>query len=349
MSVTSWKLKIRRAGAIMAALATVGSLSACGGTGTPKGAATSSGGKRVYTVGFMPKTTADPFFVAADDGAKQAARELGMKLVYNGPATIDAAAQSQLIGQWTQEHLDAITVSANDPNALVPAMKQAVQAGVKVSTWNADVAAPGREFFMDNPTPQMLAHTLVTQVTASTGPKAKVLLITSTFTAPNQASWLSAIKALVAKQYPGFDIQTVLAGQADTATSFNEAKNWLQAHPETQAILTLDGNALAGAAQAVDAVGKKGHIVVTGIGVPSQNGPQILAGTVKSAVLWSPVDLGYAAMYMVHAQLSGAIKPGAQSSLPAGHLGKLKFITPDTILLGSPLVFTRANVRNYHF
>lgn len=340
--------RVRLALCLLAIAALV--VAGCGGTGSPKpsGSSSTTPAHGQWTVGMLPKTTADPFFVAAHQGAEEAAKELGMKVVYNGPATLDVAGQAQIIGQWAQQHLDAITVSANDPNALVPALKQAAAAGVKVSAWNADVAPGARQYFMNNPTPEALGSTLADEVVHSTGPKVKVLVITSTLTAPNQNSWLRALQAYVAQRYPGFQIQKVLPGQADTATSYNVAKEWLQAHPETQAILTLDGSALAGAAKAVDSLGKRGKIVLTGIGVPSQNGKDILSGTVKSAVLWSPVDLGYATMYMVHAQLTGQLRVG-QRTLQAGRLGTLQFGAPDTILLGKPLVFTKANVQNYHF
>jgi ABC-type sugar transport system substrate-binding protein len=229
----------------------------------------------------------------------------------------------------------------------VPALKQASAAGVDISSWDADVEASARKFFMSQPTPQALSKTLVEQMMSSVPPNAKILVMTSTLTAPNQNLWLKAIKQYVAQKYPKLVIQKVLPGEADTSKSFNVAKAWLQAHPETQGVLTVDGSELAGAAQAVEALGKKGKVTLTGIGVPSQNGKDIKAGTVKSAVLWNPVDIGYATMYMVHGLLTGTLKPGA-TELDAGRLGKLQ-IQGSRIVLGSPLVFTKKNIDEFKF
>lgn len=323
-----------------------GSSSSSGAASTA--ASTTSGScSKHFTVGFLPKQTADPFFRAANQGAQEAGRQLNMTVEYKGPPTPDVAGQNQIITQWTDQHLDAITVAANDPDALAPSLKQAQAAGVKVSAWNADVAPDAREFFMDNPPASVLGQTLVAQMVSSVGKNAKILVMTSSLQSPNQNQFVAAVKTAAGK-YPGLVIQNVLPGQSDTARSFNIAKSWLQAHPETKGILTVDGSELAGAAQAVDALGLKGKVTLVGIGVPSQNGHDLITGTVKAVVLWNPIDQGYATMYMVHAQLCGALKRGA-STLAAGRLGNLSFTGPDTISLGKALVFTARNVRDYHF
>ncbi len=339
---------------IAALLATA--VAACGSSTSSSSTAAasngSSGGAKAcnkhFTVGLLPKQTADPFFVAANKGAQEAASALNMQVIYKGPVNLDPAGQSQIITQWTDQHLDAITVSADDPNAVAPAMKQAMSAGIKVSAWNADAAKQARSFFMDNPPSTALVKTLADQMVASVGPNAKILVMTSTLQAPNQNLLLTDLKSYVASKYPKLVIEKILPGNSDTAQSFNIEKSWLQAHPETKGILTVDGAELAGGAQAVNALGLKGKVTLVGIGVPSQNGHDLLTGTVKAVVLWSPVDLGYATMYMVHAQLCGTLKPG-QTSLSAGRLGNLAFEKPDTITLGKALVFTKANVGNYHF
>jgi rhamnose transport system substrate-binding protein len=301
-----------------------------------------------FTVGLIPKETSDPFFVAADKGAQEAAKQLNMQLIYKGPDSLDPAGQTQIISQMTNQHLNAITVSADDPNALVPALKQAANAGIKITAWNADVAKSARAFFMDNPPPTNLVKTITDQMVQSVGASAKILVMTSTLQAPNQNLLLTDLKAYVAKAYPHLTIEKILPGNSDTSYSEGVAKSWLQAHPETKGILTVDGAELAGAAQAVDSLGMKGKVALVGIGVPSQNGHDLLTGTVKAVVLWNPIDLGYATMYMVHAQLCGQLHAG-QKSLAAGRLGNLGFESPDSITLGKTLVFTKENVGNYHF
>ena len=49
--------------------------------------------------------------------------------------------------------------------------------------------------------------------------------------------------------------------------------------------------------------------------------PYVNSGCVKSVVLWNPVDLGYAAVYAMRAEVDGKLKAGA-TELDAGKLGQ---------------------------
>ena len=76
--------------------------------------------------------------------------------------------------------------------------------------------------------------------------------------------------------------------------------------------------------------------------------PYVNAGCVKSVVLWNPVDLGYAATYVMRAVVDGKLKPGA-TSVDAGKLGKLNVINGSEILLGAPFIFTKDNIEEFDF
>jgi hypothetical protein len=69
---------------------------------------------------------------------------------------------------------------------------------------------------------------------------------------------------------------------------------------------------------------------------------------VKSVVLWNPVDLGYAAAYVLRATADGDLQPGA-TSVKAGRLGELQVINGSEILLGAPFIFTKENINDFDF
>src|SRR5438105_670701 len=72
-------------------------------------------------IGMLPKFTSDPYFVAVNQGAQEAAKELNVIVEFNGPVDANVAAQADIIDKWIRSGMNAITVSANDPNALAPA------------------------------------------------------------------------------------------------------------------------------------------------------------------------------------------------------------------------------------
>jgi rhamnose transport system substrate-binding protein len=307
-----------------------------------------SSGLKTYTIGMMPKFTSDPYFVAVHNGALKAAKELHVNLLWDGPVNADVSAQSDIIDRWTQQHVDAITLSANDPNALAPALKRAMRAGIKTSTFDADVSPDAREFFLNQTTFAGMGQTMVNMMAEQTGGKGKFLIVTAVLTAPNQNRWIAEMKTYIAAKYPQMQIEAILPGNEDLAMSRDVTLNYLRSHPDTTGVFCVTGIATPGVAEAVKQLGLQGKVVVTGLGVPSLVRPYIKDGSIKEVCLWNPFNLGYAAIYMVKAQLDGTLKPGA-TVLHAGSLGDLKFISPDTILLGPPLIFTKQNIDQFHF
>jgi rhamnose transport system substrate-binding protein len=143
-------------------------------------------------------------------------------------------------------------------------------------------------------------------------------------------------------------IAAVLPGDEDLEKSKNVALNYLQANPNTKGVFCVTGIATPGVVEAVKQLGMTGKVAVTGLGVPSLIRPFLKDGSLKEAALWSPVDIGYAAVYIVNAQLKNTLEPKS-GFVEAGRLGKLKFVSEDTVLLGEPMIFTKDNVDNFTF
>lgn len=61
------------------------------------------------------------FFEAAAEGAQEAAAELGnVEIIYTGPTTTTAEGQIEVINSLIAQGVDAIAISVNDPDAVVP-------------------------------------------------------------------------------------------------------------------------------------------------------------------------------------------------------------------------------------
>ena len=300
-------------------------------------------------VGMMPKFTSDPYFVAANKGADEAAAELGIKLEFNGPVDANIAAQVDIVDRWVRRRVDAIAVSANDANALAPAMKRAMDAGIVTMTWDADVAPHARSAFLNQATFEGMGRTMVEMMVRSAGTsEGEFLIVTAVLTAPNQNRWIEEIKKYAAEKYPGMKFPATLPGDEDLEKSKNVAFNYLQANPDTKGVYCVTGIATPGVIEAVKQLDLVGKVAVTGLGVPSLIRPFLKDGSLKEAALWNPVDIGYGAVYITKALLDGTLDP-ASGHVEAGRLGKLEFISEDTILLGDPMIFTKDNVDEFTF
>src|SRR5687768_8267102 len=87
-------------------------------------------------IALVVKSLGNGFFDAANRGAQEAAAEIGgVEVIYTGPTTATAEGQIEIINSLISQGVDAIAVSANDPDALVPSLQRAMEAGIKVISW----------------------------------------------------------------------------------------------------------------------------------------------------------------------------------------------------------------------
>lgn len=339
---------IRRSAPITAlTIAATAVLVGCGSIGAPT-TGDESAADGDYRIAVVPKFTSDPYFVAVDEGAQEAAQELGLEVTFNGPVDADVAAQSDIIDQFVQQQYDAITVSANDADAIAPALERATAAGVKVSTFDADARADAREIFLNQATFEGMGKTLADMAAEQTDGKGDFLIVTAVLTAPNQNRWIEEMKAYAAEEYPEMSFPAVLAGDEDLAKSRQVTLDYLRGNPNTAGVIAVTGIATPGVAEAVEQLGLQGEVVVTGLGVPSLIKPYIENDTIQQAALWNPYDIGYAAVQMANAQIEETLNPES-GAFEAGKLGELEFIADDVILLGEPLVFTKDNITEFDF
>ncbi|GBC99057.1 Autoinducer 2-binding protein LsrB [bacterium HR17] len=300
------------------------------------------------TVVMIPKIKGIDYFNACEKGAREAADELkNVRLVYEGPTEATVERQVDLIEAWIPRQPDVIAVACNDPNAIAPALKRALQRGIHVLTWDADARRDAREFFVNQATYDDIARALVDEMAKQAGTDAPVAVVTSSFTAPNQTEWLKRMKAYMAKRYPKMRLLTVKPSEESLELALKVTMDILRAYPQVRGIFAISSVAFPGAAEAVRQAGKRGKVAVVGLSTPKSMRDYVRDGTVKTVILWNPVDLGYLTVYAARAICDGTLKRGVKA-LPAGRLGKRQ-VRGDEILLGPPLKFTKANIDRYDF
>jgi len=338
-----WKVKVVPAVLLVVLVVAV---AACG-VGQQPSSQGGGGGGGPEKVCMMPKLVGIPYFNASETGAKEAAEELGIDLVYDGPTEAKAALQSQMIEQFIQQQCGAITVAANDPNALAPAMKKAGEAGIATGAWDADVAPDARDVFVNQATFEAIGYELVDVMAEQTDGKGEFLVVTGSLTAPNQVAWLEAMRERMKEKYPEMSIASVEPGEEDLQLGIDITKNYLRANPDTAGVFGITSVALPGAAEAVQQAGLEGDVAVTGLSTPNEMKPYLDSGAVEKFVLWNPVDLGYLAVHVANAQIKGNMPKSG--TFEAGRLGKVEVVAEDEVLLGPPLVFSKENIGEYDF
>jgi rhamnose transport system substrate-binding protein len=298
----------------------------------------------------MPKNIGIPYFNACEQGAKEAAAELGdVELIYDGPTEDKSEEQSRILDTWRIKKFDAVAVACNDPEQISTSLARCRDENIVAVTWDADAnpQASRRQFFVNQAGGEDLARALVDEMAAQAGENAKVGVVSSSPTAPNQSAWLKLMEAYRAKTYPNMTILEPEYAGENQIKSEEKAQSILKVHPDVKGIFGMTSVALPGAANAVKKAGKTGQIAVVGLGTPKDMRPLVEEGVVKTVILWNPVDLGYLTVHVARAVAKGELKPG-DTEVKAGRLGTRK-VNGDEVLLGEPMRFDKSNIVDFNF
>jgi rhamnose transport system substrate-binding protein len=321
-----------------------------GPVATPGGSnAPGSGGGKIK-LGMMPKKVGIPYFNACQKGAQEAEKEFGdVELLYDGPTEDKSEKQSDMLDTWILQKMDAIAVACNDPDQISPTLKRAKDQGLTVVTWDADAdpAASGRDFFVNQVGVDDLAKALIEEMVKQVGPKADVAVVSSSPTAPNQSAWLKKMEEYRKEKYPDLKIVDTEYAEENQVLSEQKAANILKAYPNVKGIWGMTSVAFPGTASAVEKAGQTGKVAVLGLGTPKDMKPFVDKGVVKSVILWNPVDLGYLTVCVARAAKKGELKVG-DKTFKAGRLGEKK-VEGNVVLLGDPMVFDKDNIGKFDF
>ena len=298
------------------------------------------------TIAMMPKSKGNAYFIACRKGAEEAAKELNVNLLWDGPTDPDPAKQNEIVDTWITRGVDVIAVAVENRDGISTVLRKAKQKGIKVVTWDSDAAGDSRHFFVNQATPQGIGSTLMDRAARVMGDSGEFAVIMASLTAANQNEWLKYVDARQAEKYPGLKKVAVRPCDDLQAKAFDEANTLLNAYPNLKLILCLCSPAVPGAAEAVKQSGRQ-NVKVVGLGLPNENKRYVHAGITDTVVLWNTMDLGYLTVHTAAALASGTLKPG-DSTVPAGRLGKLE-IKEDNVLLGTPFSFTKENIDQFDF
>ena len=330
------------AGALLIAASNAWLLRGLTGGGAQQAPATLAGR---LEVALMPKNKSDPYFASCKQGAEEAARELGVELLWEGPTDTDAARQNEVVEAWITRGVDVIGVSVENAASISTVLRKARQRGIKVLTWDADAEADARDLFVNQATPEGIGFGLADEAARVLGGQGQFAIVTASLTAANQNTWIEHIRSRIAAQHPGLSLAVIRPSDGLRDKALTETKAILRAHPDVKLVMVIAAAAVPGAAEAVKQEGSS--VKVIGLSVPSLCRSYVHEGIIESILLWNTLDLGYLTVHAAEALASGAL-PSKAATFPAGRLGPLE-LTSDSVILGQPFRFDRSNIDGFEF
>jgi len=300
-------------------------------------------------IAMVVKSLGNGFFDAAHEGGNAAAKELGdVDLIYTGPTAPTAEAQIEVINSLISQKVDALVISANDKDALVPIAKRAMQRGIKVISFDSGIAPAGRQMQLNPSNNALIGTKLVQMASDAAGGAGEIAILSATAQATNQNIWIGEMKKVLAQpEYAKLKLVTVVYGDDQSDKSYREALGLLRSHPDLKVIVAPTTVGIVASAKAVADEKLIGKVYVTGLGLPSEMAGHVKSGAVKSFAIWNPIDLGYTATELAYAFVKGKATGKEGEQIPAGRMGKITIEANGEAAMAPPFTYDKSNIDQF--
>jgi ribose transport system substrate-binding protein len=226
-------------------------------------------------------------------GAVAAAREAGVDIDYNGPATeADFARQVVIMDDFINRHVDGILLAPGDRDALVPAIRRAKQAGIPLTIIDSGANTEDYVSFVgtDNSGGGVLAARRLAEIL---GKKGRVAMIAGT---PGGAATLAreqGFRDTLSKEFPALKLVAWQFSLCDRARALAVTEDILTANPNLEGIFPSNEASTIGAVQALKSRGLAGKVKVVGFDVSPSSVDDLKGGLIDSLILQNPFQMGY--------------------------------------------------------
>ena len=298
------------------------------------------------TIVVMPKLIGIPYFNASERGALQAGRDLGVNVIYTGPATADAAEQVRMLEDFIARGVNAIAVAPNDAAALTPVLRRARQAGIVVLDWDTPADPSVVDLSVQQVDNRAFAEVYFDLLVRHMGETGEYAILTGGLAAANLNTWIDLGQEYASRRYPGLRLVTDRVPTDEMQqVAYQRALDLITTYPNIRGILGYSTPTPIGAAMAVQERGVSDRIAVIGSGMPTDSGPYLVDGSLKESILWDPATLGYLTVVLAYDLINGR-RPSNGQNVP--NVGSIE-VRDNVVIMGPPTVFTRDNYMNFPF
>lgn len=276
----------------------------------------------------LPKGLGNAVFDQAHEGAMEAHEELENpgELIFTAPDADNAIpGQIEIIESAITQGVDAIMISANDYEQLVPSTTAAMEEGITIVTWDSPVSPEGEALFIaqvDFSEVGMVMADMALRLLGEDG--GQFAILSATPDASNQNAWIAAMEELLEtdEQYANLELVATVYGNDDPEDSYNEALGLLDSYPDIELIMAPTTVGIAAAAKVMQDEELCGEVMVSGLGLPGEMQEYVANGCSQEFALWSFHDLGYLTYYVSYLLATGAMEAEEGVMFEAGRMGE---------------------------
>lgn len=268
-------------------------LAACGdgndGGSTESDNEGSDNGGGDESVAVVLKTLSSPYWKYVEAGAKDAAKELGVKIQIIGPsAESQVIEQVNMLEDQISQSPGAIVVSPSQPETVVPVLENAANANIPVLLVDTDAEFEGKTSFIgtENYDAGQEGGKLLASMLEEGD---KVVLIAGALGNTATDSRIKGAKDALIEA--GMEIVAEQPADSDKTQAMSVMENILQKDDDVKGVFTANDDMAIGALRAVEAKGL--DIKIIGTDGTAEAVQSILDGQLAGTIAQSPYNMGY--------------------------------------------------------
>ncbi|MFP6562820.1 autoinducer 2 ABC transporter substrate-binding protein [Paraburkholderia sp. B3] len=270
------------------------------------------------TIVTVVKVTGISWFNRMEEGVKEFGQQNpGVTVYQTGPGQADAAQQLKIIDDLIAKKVSAIAVVPYDPPTLEPALKKAMDRGIKVVTHEADNE---KNTMVDVEAFDNSAYgaALNDRLASCMHNEGKWATLVGSLGSRSQVQWADGGIDNAKKKYPKMElVENNLETNNDGERAYEVAKEVLRKHPDLKGFQGSSSLDVIGIGRAVEEAGLQGKICVYGTGLPTEAGKYLESGAINGIAFWDPKLAGIAMNKIALMLLQGkTVENGANLGLP---------------------------------
>ena len=262
------------------------------------------------TIAVIPKV-AVPFFDDCNTGAQAAADALGVGYQWVVPQNTQGATQVKIMEDLIARQVSGIAISVNEPKSVEGVIKQAMEAGIKVVTFDSDSAESGRSLYIGTINKQA-GVTMGNSMAEKLGGKGKVAIITGQLGASNLNERIDGVKEALAA-FPEIEIVATEGTEDDLAKAVSVTEAILRGNPDLAGIFGVSqvgGPAVAKVLAQQEFSDRKGAVAVFAFDDLPDTIQGVKDGYINGIMVQRPVTMGKLAVEQLVSQIKGEAAGG---------------------------------------
>ena len=252
-------------------------------------------GASAAEIAVIVKTTNSNFWQNVNKGASAAVDgQSDITMTFDGPASeSDIAAEVNMVDNAVNKGVAGIVLAPSDPDALVPAVKRANEAGIPVAIIDSALSDAGKGTYQtflstDNCAAGKLAADRMIELTGGEGKVAVMSYVAGV------GSEIGRVGCFVDKIKADSKIEIVgpYYSQSQMATALNQTTDVLAANPDLKGIFGANEPTAVGMGRAIKQAGKAGQVAAIGFDGNKDLQDFVKDGTLNAILVQGSFQMG---------------------------------------------------------